>query len=300
MIKLLVVVLASVVGCLVLFMISSSGSDAAERSGAPLLRFECSVYKTLRMDPIFRERGQSTHLHHFVGNPHVQFDSTGWKLAAHRPTHTTCTRLFETSAVWFPTLYDDSGRLPVTRFVWYFRGLGSQQSVITPPRGLELIGRDEKGDVEWGCGEGQATEQVPPGPNGSGPCPAGQDVRLAIAFPNCLRDPVGSKKPDVRWEDGRNVSYVGGGRCQNNYLPLPEERISIDFENTNGIQGQLRVSAENGKTKPAATSAHADIMHGEQQPEFNFYIDRCIRDAPDNGTPPDFCRNLEPAPNPDN
>ena len=259
-------------------------AEAKERPRSdPILRFECGVTEVATMDPILNVSGNQSHKHVFFGNTNVDVKSTGWSLSRENAP-TTCLRDWETSSLWFPVLWDGDEVMQVNRLVWYFRGFGDQTRVKTPPTGLELIGNYDKGEVEWRCGPGDAVFVKPPKA-----CPAGNIIKMAVTFPNCLKVPR-SGDYQVTWQGGSNVAYdPESDSCPSGYIRLPHQRVVVDFANPNGLQNPLKVSAEEGEKKLAATFAHMDIMHGEQYERFDAFMTYCIRSVKDGVRPPAGC-----------
>lgn len=275
----------------VIAMLATSAVGVAWAQDAPnppgneghTVRFNCASAKTQALDPIIGTRGETSHDHVFVGNPRVKLASTGQSLQASGGT--TCNVPFASSSWWFPVLSDDDGPMTVKKASPYYQGIGDQAAITAPPTGLEMIGSAKSNPatatrVMWGCG-GKVDLAEPPTT-----CEAGKFVREKVYFQNCLR--TGS---ELQWSGGGNLLFRPDGQaCPEGYTQLPIHYIAIDWENPDGVNGELMVSAGHHGEEPASTHAHADVIEGNQEPEFGDLIERCITNHEDYAPSPSGCK----------
>lgn len=275
----------------VIAMLATSAVGVAWAQDAPnppgneghTVRFNCKVGDARALDPIIGTRGADSHGHFFAGNTRVTLNSTGKSLQSSGDT--TCNAPFATSSWWFPVLSDDDGPMTVIKASPYYQGIGNQSAITKMPTGLEMIGSAKANPatatrVMWGCGSRVNLTEPPQ------ECEAGNFIRQKVYFQNCLLRGSG-----LQWSGGGNLLFRPDGQsCPEGYRQLPIHYIAIDWENPDGINGELMVSAGNHMAQPAATHAHADVIEGNQQPEFGDLLDRCIISHQDYAPSPEGCK----------
>lgn len=238
----------------------------------PTLQFGCGVAKVAAMDPIFDP--VSPHDHVFYGNTGVNADSTYESLVSNLDT--TCSLTFATSSYWNPVVKDGETEInEPNRLSIYYTGASDQTKVQPIPDGLQLLGKDENGKVDYRCGQDPPVSSPPYG------CTA-QQYRIRVAFPECWDR--SSLTPD-------SLVDMSGGACPSSHpYQIPTIRMSVHYDNVGGIlKGPLMVSAGDGQFL-GADFFHADVFDAPQQPGFNDTIKKCVNNVADGATPPAVCR----------
>ena len=238
----------------------------------PTLQLGCGVAKVAAMDPIFDP--EHPHDHVFYGNTGVNADSTHETLVSN--TDTTCSHTFATSSYWNPVVKDGETEInKPNKLSIYYTGSGDQTKVQPIPDGLQLLGKDENGRVDYRCGQDAPVSSPPYG------CTA-QQFRIRIHFPECWDR--SSLAPD-------SLVEMRSGACPSSHpYQIPTIRMSVHYDNVGGIlKGPLMVSAGDGEFL-GADFFHADAFSAPQEPAFRDTIKRCVNNAVDGAFPPAVCR----------
>lgn len=138
------------------------------------MHFGCDVVKVAPIDPILDP--EHPHDHVFYGNKGVDADSTYESLVNNKDT--SCDHSYATSSYWNPVVKDGDELNQPRRLSVYYVGRGDQTKVQPIPDGLQLIGRDENGRVDYRCGEAPPVSSPPYG------CTA-EEFRIRVHFPEC-------------------------------------------------------------------------------------------------------------------
>ncbi len=250
----------------------------------PQIQVGCQIVKKDNFDPIIDPPELEAHRHIFYGNTSINPDSDAQSLESNLST--SCNEPVDTSSYWHPVLIDGAAtdRLQEPSHITvYFLGPGDQTQIQNIPAGLQLIGNVSTGDtatrdigVTYRCGEDPAQSNPPYG--------CDRDVRLTIDFPNCW------DQKSVNWEDGSHMVYRTNS-CPTNYpYRIPSITIRIRYPNPdNNWQSPTYVSSGANEWKRAEDFMHGDVFFASQLPEFDTYIQDCIRDVADDETRPDKC-----------
>ena len=241
----------------------------------PTLQFGCGIAKVAAIDPIFDP--EHPHDHVFYGNTGVDADSTYESLVNNLETpSTTCDHTYATSSYWHPVVKDGETEVnePVKLSV-YYTGSNDQTKVQPIPDGLQLLGKDENGKVDYRCGQNAPVSSPPYG------CTANQ-YRIRVHFPECWDR--SSLAPD-------SLVRMSGGACPSSHpYQIPTIRLSAHYNNVGGVlKGPLMVSAGNGEFL-GADFFHADVFAAAQEPAFRDTIKKCVNNVADGATPPTVCR----------
>ena len=238
----------------------------------PTLQLGCGVAKVAAMDPIFDP--EHPHDHVFYGNKGVNADSTYETLVSN--TDTTCSLTFATSSYWNPVVKDGETEInKPNKLSIYYTGSGDQTKVQPIPDGLQLLGKDENGKVDYRCGQDAPVSSPPYG------CTA-QQFRIRIHFPECWDR--SSLAPD-------SLVEMRSGACPSSHpYQIPTIRMSVHYDNVGGIlKGPLMVSAGDGAFL-GADFFHADVFSAPQEPAFRDTIKKCVNNVEDGAVPPAVCR----------
>ena len=238
----------------------------------PTLQFGCNVLKVAAIDPIFDPA--HPHDHVFYGNTGVDADSTYESLVSNPDT--TCANTYATSSYWHPVVKDGTTEVnQPRRLSAYYMGRGDQTKVRPIPDGLQLLGNDENGKVDYRCGAEPAVTSPPYG------CTA-EEFRLRVHFPECWDR--SSLQPD-------SLVRMSGGACPNSHpYQIPSIRMSVHYGNVGGVlEGPLMVSAGHGEFL-GADFFHADVFAAPQEPAFRDAIVKCVNNVADGAVPPAACR----------
>ena len=238
----------------------------------PTLQFGCNVLKVAAIDPIFDP--EHPHDHVFYGNTGVDADST-YESLVNNP-QTTCANTYVTSSYWNPVVKDGTTEVnqPRTLSVYYV-GKGDQTKVQPIPDGLQLLGNNENGKVDYRCSAEPPVTSPPYG------CTA-EEFRLRVHFPECWDR--SSLQPD-------SLVRMSGGACPSSHpYQIPTIRMSVHYENVGGVlEGPLMVSAGDGEFL-GADFFHADVFAAPQEPAFRDTIIKCVNNVADGAVPPAACR----------
>jgi Domain of unknown function (DUF1996) len=238
----------------------------------PTLQFGCNVLKVAAIDPIFDP--EHPHDHVFYGNTGVDADSTYESLVNNK--HTTCANTYATSSYWNPVVKDGTTEVnQPRRLSVYYVGRGDQTKVQPIPDGLQLLGNNENGKVEYRCGAEPAVTSPPYG------CTA-EEFRIKVHFPDCWDR--SSLQPD-------SLVRMSGGACPSSHpYQIPTVRMSVHYGNVGGVlKGPLMVSAGHGEFL-GADFFHADVFAAPQEPAFRDTIRKCVNNVADGTVPPAACR----------
>jgi hypothetical protein len=238
----------------------------------PTLQFGCNVLKVAAIDPIFDPA--HPHDHVFYGNTGVDADSTYESLVSN--PNTTCANTYATSSYWNPVVKDGATEVNQPRRISvYYVGKGDQTKVQPIPDGLQLLGNNENGKLDYRCGVEPAVTSPPYG------CTA-EEFRLRVHFPECWNR--SSLQPD-------SLVRMSGGACPNSHpYQIPTIRMSVHYGNVGGVlEGPLMVSAGDGEFL-GADFFHADVFAAPQEPAFRDTIQKCVNNVADGAVPPAACR----------
>jgi hypothetical protein len=246
----------------------------SEDDGAtgPTLQFGCGVVKVAAMDPIFDP--EHPHDHVFYGNKGVAPNSTYESLVSNPDT--TCDHTYATSSYWNPVVKDGTTEVNhPRRLSVYYVGKSDQTKVQPIPDGLQLLGNDENGKVDYRCGQDSPVSSPPYG------CTA-EEFRIRVSFPECWDR--SSLAPD-------SLVRMSGGECPSSHpYQIPTIRMSVHYQNVGGVlKGPLMVSAGDGEFL-GADFFHADVYAAPQEPAFRDTIKKCVNNVADGALPPAVCR----------
>jgi hypothetical protein len=252
-----------------------AGAQSEEDVAAgPTLQFGCNVAKVAAIDPILDP--EHAHDHVFYGNKGVTADSTWESLKSN--LNTTCSHTYATSSYWNPVVKDGETEVnQPNRLSIYYTGRDDQTKVQTISDGLQLIGNENIGNVDYRCG-GVGSDVVQSPPYG---CTA-QGYRIRVTFSECW------DRRSLSFES--LVSMRGGGCPKKNPYRIPTIRMVVHYDNVGGIlEGPLLVSAGNCEFL-GADFFHADVFDAPQQPAFDDTIVKCVNNVADGAIPPAVCR----------
>jgi hypothetical protein len=149
--------------------------------------------RSLRWIPIFDP--EHPHDHVFYGNKGVNADSTHETLVSN--TDTTCSHTFATSSYWNPVVKDGDTEInEPNRLSIYYTGSGDQTKVQPIPDGLQLLGKDENGRVDYRCGQDDPVSSPPYG------CTA-QQFRIRFTSPSAGTNPPSHPTASLKCVLGR-------------------------------------------------------------------------------------------------
>lgn len=247
--------------------------------GDGIFSVACPYSHTLPDDPIVAP-GQPgmVHSHDFGCNRGTNALSTVESLTL-AAEGTSADQLGDTSAVWWPTLYQNGFSLqPKAVFTYY--DAGRLPTVRAFPPGLKIIagnaGAVELQDprvMQWGC-VGQpmtAGTSIPPET-----CPTRMVLR--INFPNCMKSTLDLDSADHKAHMA--YSWVDGSpdKCPTSHpVGTVALNIGIRWEVTEP-HGVLTLSSG------APRTAHADYVHSWDQAVFDTRVQNCILAAIKCGT----------------
>ncbi len=271
------------------FTEDSASADVLEpgQPFGPQIQIGCQVVTKGSFDPILDPPDTEAHRHVFYGNTSINKDSTFKSL--HANLGTSCNEAVETSSYWHPVLIDgasvDKIQEPAS-VTFYAQAPGDQTKVENIPGGLELIGNVTTGDnpevgrdigVTYRCGEDPTQPEPPYG--------CDRNVRLTVDFPNCwdgIDTKYNAESPHVVW---------GGANCPSTHPHrLPSMSLRIRYPNPDGNwQANSYVSAGANTWRRAEVSMHSDLFFAAQLPEFDDYIEQCLRQVEDDEERPPQC-----------
>ncbi len=91
---------------------------------------------------------------------------------------TTCSRAYATSSYWHPVVKDGAEANPPKKVSVYYVGAGDGAKIQPIPDGLQLLGKDGNGKVDYRCGQDPPVSSPPYG------CKA-EEFRIRVRFPEC-------------------------------------------------------------------------------------------------------------------
>lgn len=240
-------------------------------TGVGIFTDHCSRTQTKADDPILMPGmdGQSMH-HDFFGNRSVNASTKPSELLG---GSTSCSTSADASAYWTPVMYQNGTALaPQSALIYWRAPTATAASTKTIPAGLTMIAGNEKAMspqgvqfVRWMC-SGQTSR----GSASPQDCPAGQQLRLVITFPNCW---------DGHTLDGqaqKNVVYPTkpNGACPASH-PVQIPQIVFHANYPTSSAAGLTLSMGPTQTGPVTTE-HADFMDGWNQAVFAADVNACV------------------------
>jgi hypothetical protein len=188
---------------------------------------------------------------------------------------TSCGHSYATSSYWNPVVKDgDELNQPRSLSVYYV-GRADQTKVQPIPDGLQLIGRDGNGRVDYRCGQDPPVSSPPYG------CTA-EEFRIRVHFPECWDRSSLAPESLVR---------MSSGACPSSHpYQIPTIRMSVHYQNVGGVlSGPLQVSAGREEFL-GADFFHADVFAAPQEPAFRDTIKKCVNNVADGAVPPAVCQ----------
>jgi hypothetical protein len=199
------------------------GGSAAPRAfpGGPYFIVACGFSHHSNDDPIvLPEQPGRSHSHTFIGNKSTDAASTHASLQA---SPTTCEPADDSSAYWFPTLFEKGVAVrPLTALAYYVRRTSARVHAL--PARLRIIAGNSEARrpqglhvASWGCGAvdgGRRFRMIPR-------CSKDNFLNLRIEFPSCW-DGRSLDSADHK----RHMAYASSGRCPRAH-PVPVPAISL-------------------------------------------------------------------------
>lgn len=226
---------------------------------------DCPVTRHLSDDPIvYQDQPGASHNHTFIGNKATDAFSTSAKLVAGGGT--SCQDPKDTSAYWFPTLYQNGKVVDPTQVTVYYKSAVTDYRTVVPfPAGFRLVvgdmhtpsAKEFKGN--WRCGN--VTSDTFPDK-----CPAGSSLVVRYQAPSCW-DGVHLDTADHR----SHMAYPVKSACPAAFpVPLPMLEIKVPYKLPGGNTAGLAYSSG------ASYSFHYDFMNGWQQARLAELVTHCI------------------------
>jgi hypothetical protein len=254
--------------------LAAAQEESTSTARGPILQFGCDVAKVGAMDPIFDP--QHPHEHVFYGNKGVDAHSTYDSLVNNPDT--SCSRTFATSSYWHPVIKDDTEVNAPKLLSVYYLAESDQTQIQHIPDGLQLLGNNGNGEVDYRCGLGNSAPVTSKPPYG---CRA-DGYKIRVNFPECWDR--SSLAPDSL------VDKTDSACPSSHPYQIPTIRMSVHYENVGGVlEGPLMVSAGDGEWL-GADFFHADVFDAPQQPDFNNFIAKCVMNVGDDEVPPSVCQ----------
>ena len=226
----------------------------------------CPYSHRLSDDPIVAPTVEgASHSHDFFGNRSTNADSSYGSL---RASGTTCRRDEDGAAYWVPTLRYNGNAVQANSLVAYYRaGRRDRADIRAFPAALRVIAGNAKATspqplrvVYWRCGQDRRVphSNMPP------QCPAGENIRLVINFPDCWNG------RDLDSADHKShMTYSSKGTCPASHpVAVPILELAIQYPVTDG----KRVTLASG----GAQTAHADFFNAWHQPTLERLVRSCI------------------------
>jgi hypothetical protein len=226
-------------------------------------RSRCAYSHTAPDDPILmpREPGQSM-VHDFFGNATTSAASTG--AALRTAAATSCSAPADTSAYWFPALYQHGKRVVPTALLAYYRTAGRPAASIVPfPLGLQMIAGNETAMTPqptsiayWSCGAKAAVPRtaLPPAA-----CPPGSELVLSLNFPDCWDGHT------LAGASQKNVVYAVRRRCPADHpIAIPQLSVHVHYPIVRGDGLTLSMGPTANTMPGSITTAHADVIDAWQ------------------------------------
>lgn len=246
-------------------------------------RSRCDYSHTRSDDPILlpRQAGMSM-VHDFFGNATTTAASTATALRA--ATATSCLAPGDTSAYWFPALYQHGRKVTPTRLLAYYRTAGRPAATIaTLPVGLQMIAGNEAAMTpqstaiaSWNCG---AQASVLPSATPPTSCPAGTQLVLSLSFPDCWDGHT------LAGATQRNVAYAVRRRCPAGYpVAIPQVSVHVHYPISNGTGLTLSMGPTSNTMPGSIYSAHADLINAWNPSVLASLVSRCDMAAVQCGT----------------
>jgi hypothetical protein len=272
-----------------------TGTELPTPSDIGSFRLPCGYSHMAFDDPIvFPGKPGSSHLHTFFGSTRTDALTTTESLLG--ANSSTCGGgTANQSAYWTPALIDTlTGRalVPTGFLVYYKKGYNNltNAEITVPPNGLRMVGGRS------------ATATTAPGPwdpiqarfnchqNGmDGPwyntipsCPAGAELHLSLAFPNCW-DGKNLDSPDHRSHMLDTQSQVTQ-RCPASHpIPIPRIELNITYMVEAGANAsRYRLASDKYPTsEPGGYSFHGDVWIAWNEEIKDTFVKNCINAGKD-------------------
>jgi hypothetical protein len=231
----------------------------------------CKVALTAPNDPLAMPgmTGQSMQ-HDFFGNLAPHSGSTPASLLGGA---TNCTTSADASSYWTPVLYQNGAAVKASSTLIYWRAPSTTaKSVKTMPAGISILAGDKSATkpqdaraVVWGCTNDASGSRTNTPVN----CPAGEQLRFIVIFPNCW---------DGHTLDGSaqtNVVYATKqGPCPSDH-PVQVPQIVVHVNYTTSSAANLNFSIGPNQLGSVFTG-HADFMNGWDQAAMDRNVAACI------------------------
>lgn len=246
---------------------STEAAPAAENKGVFIVN--CPFSHRKQVDPIV-QFGQpvSGHMHDFMGNRSVNFNST---FASASGSSTTCGLAGDRAGYWTPSLVAPNGTfVQVRRALVYYRNTPAKYGTTTafPPDFRIVAGGVGVGppNAGWSCEQNASSMQATPPSCGSGGL-----LVLHVRFPSCW-DGRNKDSADHR----SHMRYASGSSCPSSH-PVKVPEIFMHVRYAPGASGSgYRLS-------DGTLSPHADFWNLWVQSVLQQKIDQCLRAGKDCG-----------------
>lgn len=239
---------------------SSPAAPAAEAKG--LFIVNCPFSHRKQVDPIVQPGAPvSGHMHDFMGNRSIDFNST---YASANAAGTTCAHSGDKAGYWTPSLVAPNGTfVAVRRALVYYRNTPAKYGTTTafPPDFRIVAGGVGVGppNAGWSCEQDASNMQATPVNCGSGL------MVLHVRFPSCW-DGRNTDSPNHR----SHMAYSNGSSCPSSH-PVKVPEIFLHVRYTPGASGS------GYKLSDGTVSPHADFWNTWVQSALEQKVSECLR-----------------------
>jgi hypothetical protein len=247
-------------------VVSSSAAPKAESKGVFIV--SCPFSHRKQVDPIVAfNQPVSGHMHDFMGNRTVNFNST---YGSASPGPTTCAHSGDRAGYWTPSLVAPNGTfVQVRRALVYYRNVPVKYGTTTPfPPDFRIVaGGVGVGppNAGWSCDQDASNMKATPVNCGSGL------MVLHVRFPSCW-DGRNTDSPDHR----SHMRYATGSSCPSSH-PVKVPEIFLHVRYAPGASGSgYRLS-------DGTVSPHADFWNTWLQSALVQKVNECLRAGKDCG-----------------
>ncbi len=227
----------------------------------------CKVTRHLSDDPIVSPGlPGNSHNHTFIGNTTTDAYSTVDTLLA---GSSSCEDTKDTSAYWFPTLYQNGKVVdPSTATVYYKSGVKDYRTVIPFPANFRLlVGSMLTPDAAHFKGDWQCTGYK--GNDFPASCPPGSALIVHLKAPSCW-DGLNLDSPDHK----SHMAYPVNDACPADHpVALPMLEAKVAYKLPGGVTTGLRYSSG------ASYSFHFDFFSAWQPDRLAYLVKHCINEG---------------------
>jgi hypothetical protein len=239
---------------------SSTAAPSAEGKGVFIVN--CPFSHRKQVDPIVAfNQPVSGHMHDFMGNRSVNFNST---FASASGSSTTCELSGDRAGYWTPSLVAPNGTfVTVRRALVYYRNVPVKYGTTTPfPPDFRMVaggvgvGPPHAG---WSCDQDASNMQATPVSCGS------KLMVLHVRFPSCW-DGRNIDSPDHR----SHVRYATGSSCPSSHpVKIPEIFLHVRYDRG--------ASGSGYRLSDGTVSPHADFWNTWVQSTLVQKVNECLR-----------------------